>query len=98
LVDETRAALAARLLSSVAPYPDLARRISQIDVRDAHDAVVMLEGDGALIHVGDERFAERLQAYLELAPTLRARVPEIDYVDLRFDERVYVRPAATSGR
>jgi len=98
LVDETRAALAARLLSSVAAYPDLARRVSQIDVRDAHDAVVMLEGDGALIHVGDERFAERLQSYLELAPTLRARVPEIDYVDLRFDERVYVRPAATSGR
>ena len=98
LVDETRAALAARLLASVAPHPDLARRVSQIDVRDAHDAVVILEGDGALIHVGEERFAERLQAYLELAPTLRARVPEIDYVDLRFDERVYVRPAATSGR
>lgn len=98
LVDEARAALAARLLASVAPHPDLARRVSQIDVRDAHDAVVILEGDGALIHVGEERFAERLQAYLELAPTLRARVPEIDYVDLRFDERVYVRPAATSGR
>jgi cell division protein FtsQ len=98
LVDEARAALAARLLASVAPHQDLARRVSQIDVRDAHDAVVILEGDGALIHVGEERFAERLQAYLELAPTLRARVPEIDYVDLRFDERVYVRPAATSGR
>jgi cell division protein FtsQ len=98
LVDETRAALAARLLAAVAGYPALARRVSQIDVRDAHDAVVMLEGDGALIHVGEERFAERLQAYLELAPTLRTRVPEIDYVDLRFDERVYVRPAATSGR
>jgi cell division protein FtsQ len=98
LVDEARAALAARLLASVAPHRDLARRVSQIDVRDAHDAVVILEGDGALIHVGEERFAERLQAYLELAPTLRARVPEIDYVDLRFDERVYVRPAATSGR
>lgn len=98
LVDETRAALAARLLASVAAYPDLARRVSQIDVRDAHDAVVMLEGDGALIHLGDGRFAERLQAYIELAPALRARVPDIDYVDLRFDERVYVRPAATSGR
>ena len=28
-----------------------------------------------------------------LAPALRERVPAIDYVDLRFDERVYVRPA-----
>jgi hypothetical protein len=24
---------------------------------------------------------------------LRERIPEIDYVDLRFDERVYVRPS-----
>ena len=26
-------------------------------------------------------------------PALRERMPEIDYVDLRFDERVYVRPS-----
>ena len=42
---------------------------------------------------GNERFVERLQSYYELAPALRERVPDIDYVDLRFDERVYVRPA-----
>ena len=42
----------------------------------------------------DEKFLERLQSYLELAPALRERVPEIDYVDLRFGTRVYVRPAA----
>ena len=33
-----------------------------------------------------------MQSYVDLAPALRDRVPEIDYVDLRFDERVYVRP------
>lgn len=98
LIDEHRAALAARLLVSLAARPDLARRVSQIDVRDAQDAVVMLDGDAALLHVGDERFLDRLQTYVELAPALRARVPEIDYVDLRYDERVYVRPAATAGR
>ena len=63
-----------------------------------HDAVVLLEGDAALLHLGDERFLERVQSYLDLAPALRERVPDIDYVDLRFDSRVYVRPAATSGR
>jgi cell division protein FtsQ len=98
LIDETRAALAARLLAGIASRPELARRVSQIDVRDAHDAVVMLDDDAAKIHLGESQFVERLQAYVELAPALRARVPEIDYVDLRFDERVYVRPAATSGR
>ena len=48
------------------------------------------------LHLGEERFLERLQSYVELAPALRERVPEIDYVDLRFDERVYVRPVNTA--
>lgn len=92
LVDEARASLAARLIAALAAQPDLARRVSQIDVSDPHDAVVMLEGDRALLHVGEEDFVERLQQYLELGDALRERVAEIDYVDLRFAERLYVRP------
>lgn len=97
VIDEVRANLAARLIEEVSARTDLADRISQIDVADARDAVVILTGDPALIHLGHERFLERLQSYVELAPALRARVPHIDYVDLRFDERVYVRPAGSIG-
>ncbi len=93
LVDEARAALAARLIAALGAQPDLARRVSQVDVSDPHDAVVMLEGDRALLHVGEEDFVERLQQYLELGDALRERVADIDYVDLRFAERLYVRPA-----
>ena len=91
VVDGARADLAARLIEEVSAGVGLAERISQIDVRDADDAVVMLSGDSAVIHLGHERFLERLESYVELAPTLRAYVPEIDSVDLRFDENVYVR-------
>jgi cell division septal protein FtsQ len=91
-VDSSRAELAGRLLADLQRHPELARRVSQIDVTDAHDAVVILEGDTALVRVGEERFVERLQSYIDLVPALRERVPEIDYVDLRFDERVFVRP------
>ena len=49
----------------------------------------------SLLHLGEDHFVERLQSYVELAPALRERVPDIDYVDLRFGERVYVRPVAT---
>ena len=93
VVDGARADLAARLIEEVSAGVGLAERISQIDVRDAGDVVVMLSGDSTVIHLGHERFLERLEFYIELAPTLRAHVPEIDSVDLRFDERVYVRPA-----
>jgi cell division protein FtsQ len=91
-VDEGRAQLAVRLLAALHARPDLSGRVSQIDVSDSRDAVVMLKGDTAMVRVGDDQFADRLQSYLDLAPALRERVPSIDYVDLRFGERVYVRP------
>jgi cell division septal protein FtsQ len=92
-IDDGRAELAARVIESLSARKDIAQRVSQIDVRDAHDAVVMLQDDAALLHLGDEKFLERLQSYVDLAPALREQVSEIDYVDLRFGERVYVRPA-----
>ena len=95
LIDESRASLAGRLLTSLGAKPELARRVSQVDVTDPRDAVVILEGDTALVRVGDDQFVERLQAYIDLVPALRERVAEIDYVDMRFDERVYVRPQAS---
>lgn len=91
-VDQRRAALALRLLASLQPHPDLAGRVSQVDVSDLDDAVVVLKGDTALVRIGQDEFVERLRSYLDLAPTLREKVPRIDYVDLRFGERVYVRP------
>jgi cell division septal protein FtsQ len=90
--DVFRALLARRLLDALR-VRNMASQISQIDVSDSRNAVVLLDGDPTLIRLGNERFVERLQSYYELAPALRAQVPAIDYVDLRFDERVYVRPA-----
>lgn len=98
LIDESRAVLASRLLSALQAKPDVATRVSQIDVTDVRDAVLILEGDTALVRVGDDQFLERVQSYLDLAPALRERVPDIDYVDLRFDERVYVRSHNSGAR
>ena len=92
LVDGERAILAGRVIAGLQQQPNLARMVSQIDVSDVRDAAVLLKNDTAVLKVGHEKFAERLQSYLELAPTLRERVDGIDYVDLRFDKRVYVRP------
>lgn len=92
LIDPARAMLAARVIESTGADPRVGPRVSQIDVADAHNAVVLLDGDRALLHVGEGQFVERLRSYLTLAPTLRERLDDIDYVDLRFDERIYVRP------
>jgi cell division septal protein FtsQ len=96
-VDPVRAALAARVIEALATRPDLADKVSQIDVSRVDDAVVMLEGDTALLRLGDTDFVERLQQYLDLSDALRERVAAIDYVDLRFSERLYVRPVKGSA-
>lgn len=96
LIDAARAEFAARVLGALATRPDIAKRVSQIDVADLHDAVAILDGDSALLRLGDAQFVERLQQYIDLAPALRERLPGIDYVDLRFDERLYVRPPKTA--
>lgn len=93
LVDEARVRLVAKLLSDLTARPDLAKRVSQVDVSDSHNAIVILNGDTARLRLGDKEFADRLQGYIDLGPALHERVADIDYVDLRFDERLYVRPA-----
>ena len=93
MTDQTRAELAARVVAELKTRPAVAMRLSQLDVTNAHDASVILSGDRAVIQLGEDQFLQRLQAYLDLAPALRERVEEIDHVDLRFDDRIYVRPA-----
>ena len=98
VTDEARAALAAQVIAAVKAKPQISNRLSQVDVSDVHNAAVILTGDSARIQLGEDRFLVRLQSYLDLAATLRERVAEIDSVDLRFDDRIYVRPLGKSKR
>lgn len=91
--DHARAALAARVVASLRGNPEVAKRVSQIDVADPHNAHVTLTGDPAVLHLGDEQFQQRVESYLQLADRLRESVPDIEYVDLRFGSRVFVGPA-----
>jgi cell division protein FtsQ len=93
MTDEARADLASRVIAAVKTRPKIAGRLSQVDVSDLHNASVILSGDPAVLQLGEDHFLSRLQSYVDLAPTLRERVADIDYVDLRFDDRIYVRPA-----
>ena len=95
LIEETRARLAARVMASLAPRPDLIELVSEIDVSDPRNVTMLLKDDTAIVGVGKERFLERLQFYVDLAAELRTRVPDIDYVDVRYGGRVFVRPHAS---
>jgi cell division protein FtsQ len=96
-IDQGRAELASRVIASIGRNQEISAQLSVVDVTNERDAIVLLENDAALLHLGDDKFLERVMAYLDLAGTLRERVADIDYVDLRFDQRVYVRPAGGRG-
>jgi cell division protein FtsQ len=98
MTDEPRAELAAGVIAALKTNPAISHRLSQIDVSDLHNASVILNDDPAVIHLGEEQFLTRLEGYLDLAAALRERVNNIDSVDLRFDDRIYVRPASLSAR
>lgn len=96
-MDDGRVRLATRVLNALRVDPAIAAHVSEIDVRDPYDAVIQLNDDYTLVRVGSERFVERVREYQELAPALRTHVPEIDYVDMRFEGRVVIGPGGTAG-
>ena len=96
--DAARGALAARLIMALRQKPTVASRLSQVDVSNLHNVTILLNNDTAELRVGDDHFLARVESYLTLSDALRQRVPEIDYVDLRFDGRVYVRPLGQPGK
>ncbi len=96
-IDRQRGQLVSRLLSELRTRPELAKRVSQIDAANAHDVHVILEGDPAVVRLGETQFTERLDSYVRLQATLREQVPDIDYVDVRFGERVYVGVTPAGG-
>jgi cell division protein FtsQ len=106
VVDPERAHLAAHFVDALAAAPALRPHVSQIDVSNPHNLVVLLDQDPARLYVGDKDFVARLQRYLEMAATLKEQIKDVDYVDLRFEEKIPVSrkrlattaaPAATTA-
>ncbi|MFI5176917.1 MAG: cell division protein FtsQ/DivIB [Vicinamibacterales bacterium] len=89
-VNADSVALTGRFLDALRPQPDLRRRVSQIDVSDSRDVVALLNDSPILLHLGDDQFVERLSTYFDIAPTLAQQFADIDFVDLRYGERVVV--------
>lgn len=91
VIDPGRAQLAARFFRALDARPELKRLVSQVDVSNDSNIVVMLGDDTTALYLGDGLFVERLQTYLDLTPTLDARGRTVDYVDLRFGDRVFLK-------
>ena len=91
MIDPARAQLVGRFMGALAARPELRRSVSQVDVSRDRNVAVLLDGDSTLLYLGDDQFVERLRTYLEIRPTLAERMSDVDYVDLRYGQRVIVK-------
>lgn len=91
MIDPVRAQLVGRFLGALAARPELRQSVSQVDVSRHGNVAVLLDGDSTLLYLGDDQFVERLRTYLEIRHTLAERMNDIDYVDLRYGQRVIVK-------
>jgi len=90
-IDAERIRLVQRVFHDVSARPDLFRRMSQLDVSNPRNAVVLLEGEPAELRLGDRDFLQRLERYEETAPRLRDQRQVVEYYDLRFGDRIWVK-------
>jgi cell division septal protein FtsQ len=88
---EARARRAAALIEDL---DDLAAEVSEISVDRSNDLVLVLRGDSSIVKLAEPPYRERLVSFLQLRHKLRERCPDAEYFDLRFKNRIYVKPAS----
>jgi cell division septal protein FtsQ len=91
--DPARVDLLSRFLADIETTAGLRHRVSQIDVSDARNAVVLIDNEPARLQLGMSDFGARLLRYFEAYEAAQRRVAVADYYDLRFGDRIYVGPA-----
>jgi hypothetical protein len=82
--DAARLDLVRRLFADLSARPDLFRRLSQVDVSDPRNAVVLIDDESAELRLGDTKFRDRLERWEDAVTRVEPR-PRA-YWELRFDD------------
>jgi len=83
--------LVQHVFHEVSAEPRLFSRLSQLDVSNPRNAVVLLQGEPAELRLGDRDFLERLELYEDMVPRLREQRQVEEYIDLRFGKWIWVK-------
>lgn len=86
LADAAGTRLVQRFIREVSARPDWLSRISQVNVSDPRNAVVLVQGEPAELRLGDEKFLARLDLWKAIADDTRAQKTVSEYWDLRSDD------------
>jgi cell division septal protein FtsQ len=87
---QEKISLAWRCLSAL--RPEQRREIDALDLSMNHCVSAFLRGLATRFILGDERFSERLSFIRSCLSELESQNGPLEYVDLRFDDRIIFRP------
>ena len=92
LAGEVRRDRAQRAGALLADLGDLATEVSEVQFEESGDLRVVLRGAGEVLRMGAPPYRKKLMTFLGLRTDLAARCPRAEYFDLRFRDRIYVKP------
>jgi cell division septal protein FtsQ len=88
-----RVRLAAVLLKELRQRrPEWYDRISEVLADQPRRLTVLLRDTDTPIIVGDTEITERLEKYFSIEEELKRRYDTLEYIDVRFDRRLYAKP------
>ena len=73
---------------------ELGAEVSEVEVEPSGDVKVVLRGRGELLRMAPPGYRQRFLTFLGLREELARRCPDAEYFDLRFKDRIFVKPRA----
>ncbi len=67
-------------------------KIKALDVSNHFNLKILLKGKQTEVILGDNRFSEKFALYKKCYPVLKNQFGTLKYIDLRFDDRIYIKP------
>jgi cell division septal protein FtsQ len=76
----------------------LSKDLSEVHLQDPGSLAVLLNDDSVLVILGAEQLDQRFRRYLGMSSQIKQKCPQVDTVDLRFQDQVIIKQSDQSVR
>jgi len=74
----------------------LSKDLSEVHLQDPGSLTVLLNDDSVLVNLGTDQFEKRFRRYLGMSGQIKQKWPQVDTVDLRFQDQVIIKQSDQS--
>jgi cell division septal protein FtsQ len=78
--------------------PEVQARVARVDVTDPDDIVLSFRDDAVRLRLGGDSFGQKVATYAAHRERWTAALGPLEYVDLRFSDRIYLKAIPQEAR